>query len=134
MLKILRSAIYLGALLRFTCFLLAELSLSSLQLAAMLVQLSLIRLSLLTRLGELTFLLGQRGLLLLQCGLPLGDFLLSCLDLLGPSNEGGELLVVTTVQTAQTLDLRLNACEDVEDFIARSPIDLVQRLAIGAGP
>ena len=79
------------------------------------------------------FTLGQCILLLLHGGALLGDLLTGRLDLPGPLGQSRELFVMTTVQTAEPFDLLLNAREDVEDLIARSPRKLVERLSVCAG-
>ncbi len=70
---------------------------------------------------------------MLHGGALLGDLLTGRLDFPGPLRQSRKLFVMTTVQTAEPFDLLLNAREDVEHLVARSPRDFIERLSVGAG-
>ena len=106
---------------------------SAIQLAMTLLQLSRSCRRLPAGRGELTLTLGQRVLLLLDGGPLLGDLLTGRLDLPEPLGQSRELVVMTTVQTAEPFDLLLNAREDVENLVARGLRDFIQRLSVGSG-
>ncbi len=133
LLQVLRPAIQLRAIGLATGLLLNELRLLAVQLAMTLLQLFLSCRKLPAGRGELTFTLGQRIELLLHGSALLGDLLTGRLDLPGPLGQSREPFVMTTVQTAEPFDLLLNAREDVEHLVARSPRDFIERLSVGSG-